>query len=1098
MTATELSAERRPIAVHPITPMQNGMLFHAETVPGRGIDIEHIVIDLHEDLDPARLLDAFDVATQAHDILRSAFRWEGIEKPERLVFDQVSIPVTHHDWSDDNEAAQADQLTALRIADRSDDFDLTTPPLQRLHVIQLGAAHWTVLWSFHHILLDGRSFPLVLADVFAHYDHGREPDVRPGFDVYVDSIVDLDHTAALETWTSLLEGLEPPQPMRVQVETLLDTAPDPIDGNHFGAVTRTLDVEQTRRLRSLAEACGVSLNNVLQGAWSLLLHRYRAAEGDAANDVIFGTTRACRHVNDDAADIVGLLINTVPLRISVDRTQSVEQLLHVIRDRQFQLRAIETTPLHLIHQAAGAEAGTSLFESLVVYDDASLDERMSPIAGDRRSFDYVGQTNFPLTLLGYGDDEMLLRLEFARTHLTDEAAERMLGQLEIVLASMAGDPEAAVGDLEYLSSSDLELVDRWNDTAVDYDDTLTLVDLFERQVDATPNAPAVRFGDRSMTYAEFNEAANRLAFELARRGIGAEATVGVYADRSLEMLVAIYGTLKAGAAYVPLEPSYPTDRLRHQIEDSATTIAIAAGGTAHTAARLEVDVIDLDRPDAPHLVGPTSNPVRTAEPSNAAYVIFTSGSTGRPKGVLNEHGGIVNRLLWMQDAFGLDDSDVVLQKTPFTFDVSVWELFWPLQTGACLVIAPPNAHMSPVALTELIVDHAVTTAHFVPSMLVHFVEEPTTATCRSLRRVICSGEALPRAVQDQFWERFDGDNAPELHNLYGPTEAAVDVSWWACRPDSPLAYIPIGAAIANTSLHILDADLQPVPPGAAGEINIGGVQVARGYVNRPDLTDERFVCAPEVTDHRLYRTGDLGRFRADGSIEYLGRTDHQVKIRGFRIELGEIEIALGALDNVAHCVVVDRPDPRGDKQLVAYVVTSGTATDDTVVDCLRGELSATLADYMIPAAFVIMDALPLSGNGKIDRKRLPEPDVLGAAAPDEIPAGLAESQIASMWADLLEVDADRIQRSLPFFQSGGHSLLAIRLAAKLTEAFERQVSIAEVLEHSTVAAQAAFLTGDADQDAELRESVRVARARREVARRRQQTGRRAQKDRNIA
>jgi amino acid adenylation domain-containing protein len=552
-------------------------------------------------------------------------------------------------------------------------------------------------------------------------------------------------------------------------------------------------------------------------------------------------------------------------------------------------------------------------------------------------------------------------------------------------------------------------------------------------VEKTPDAVALVFEGTSLTYAELNQHANQLAHYLQSLGVGPEVIVGVAMERSLEMVIAVYGILKAGGAYVPLEPTLPAERLAFMLEDTQAPIVLTQAAVRPTLPQTGARVICLDNDWADVATCPTSTPACPATPTTLAYVIYTSGSTGNPKGVMNEHGGVLNRLLWGQEKYPLIAADCHVQKTPFGFDVSVPELFWPLMVGARLVIARPEGHKDAAYLAQLIAQERVTTIHFVPSMLQQFVELEPALGFSTLKRVFCSGEALPLDLQDRFFEKFD----VELHNLYGPTEAAVEVSYWPCRKDSALRSVPIGRPIANTQLYILDKKMRPVPVGVAGELHIGGVNVARGYLNRPELTAEKFIPDP-FTDRsgaRLYKTGDLARFLPDGNIEYLGRLDFQVKIRGFRIEPGEIETILGQHEAVRESVVTVREDVPGDKRLVAYLTTA--AVQPPTVTELRQYLKQKLPDYMIPTAFVCLEALPLTASGKTNRQALPAPDSIRPTLAGDFvaPRTPLEAQLAGIWARLLRVE--RVGRNDNFFELGGHSLLAAQLAT----AIEREVGV---------------------------------------------------------
>ncbi|HEU5133179.1 MAG TPA: amino acid adenylation domain-containing protein, partial [Pyrinomonadaceae bacterium] len=514
--------------------------------------------------------------------------------------------------------------------------------------------------------------------------------------------------------------------------------------------------------------------------------------------------------------------------------------------------------------------------------------------------------------------------------------------------------------------------------------------------------------DEDVTYAELDRRAGALASELVRRGVGPDVAVAICLERSIELVVALVAVLKAGGAYVPLDPGYPRERLRFMVEDAKPAVIL---DEEFFRKSLTTDDTDQRRGSKPDL-----------DSSNLAYVIYTSGSTGRPKGAMNTHAGIVNRLRWMQEQYRLTEADCVLQKTPFSFDVSVWEFFWPLITGARLVLAKPGGHQDPNYLAQLIARAKVTTMHFVPSMLQAFLATAELDQCANLRRVICSGEALSYEVQQRFHESLNA----ELHNLYGPTEASVDVTYWACERDGVRQTVPIGRPIANTQIYILDSNGQPVPAGVAGELMIGGTGLGRGYLNRPDLTADRFQPHPFSTTPgaRLYRSGDLARFNADGEIEYLGRLDQQVKVRGFRIELGEIEAALSTHDAVRECVVTANDVTPGDTRLVAYVVsTAEPATSEE----LRLHLKERLPEYMVPSFFVALEQLPRLPNGKIDRRSLPAPSQPESTREFVAPRNKVETEVANIWSAVLRVERPGVHDN--FFELGGHSLLAAQIIA---------------------------------------------------------------------
>jgi amino acid adenylation domain-containing protein len=569
--------------------------------------------------------------------------------------------------------------------------------------------------------------------------------------------------------------------------------------------------------------------------------------------------------------------------------------------------------------------------------------------------------------------------------------------------------------------------------------------LFENQVAATPDATALIFESEQLSYAELNKRANQLAHYLRKRGIGPDSAVGICMERSIELVIALYGVIKAGGAYVPLDPEYPSERLAHMLEDANIQLLLTQHDVLDALPETGINILQVDQINDFIKDFDDANPVHVARANNLAYIIFTSGSTGRPKGVMNEHRGICNRLLWMQDEYPLHSDDRILQKTPFSFDVSVWEFFWPLMTGAQLVLAKPGGHRDTTYLANLIDSIKITTLHFVPSMLQVFLQDPNAGACTSLKRVICSGEALSFDLQQHFFTTLNA----QLHNLYGPTEAAIDVTHWACKRDSHETSVPIGRPVANTQLYIVDTSGQRVPVGVPGELWIGGTQVARGYINQPELSAAVFVNDPlsPHPDARLYRTGDLARWREDGAIEFLGRIDHQIKLRGFRIELGEIEAQLDELGDVQQSVVLLREDVPDLKQLVAYIATADTTAFDS--EAALAALGKSLPDYMVPARVIALTELPLTLNGKIDRSALPAPDAAAINKEYEAPRNITEEKLANLWADLLGIERIGIHDN--FFALGGHSLVAMQLVSRIMESMQVELPLDTLFNSPTIA-----------------------------------------------
>ncbi|HYH78860.1 MAG TPA: amino acid adenylation domain-containing protein, partial [Longimicrobium sp.] len=732
----------------------------------------------------------------------------------------------------------------------------------------------------------------------------------------------------------------------------------------------------------------------------------------------------------EVEELIGFFANTLVLRTDLSADPTFRELLGRVREGTLGAYEHQEVPFEKLVAELQPERSLShspLFQVLFTLQNA--EGRGDALAGLEVSG--VGaeleSAKFDLSLTLAATAQGLRGVLSYSTDLFERGtADRMVGHLARVLEQVAADADVRLSRLELLGEAERSLVlEAGNGTAAEYPADRCIHELFEAQAARTPGAVALRYEDESLTYAELNARANRLAHHLRSLGVGPDARVGLCLERSLEMMVGLLAVLKAGGAYVPLDPAYPAERLAYMLADGDPAVVLSQRGLRDRIESTGTPVLELDEAAPAWGHRPVTNPERgTLTPEHLAYVIYTSGSTGRPKGVGVPHRAVVNALSWMQDLSGLSADDAVLHKTPYSFDASLRELLPPLLVGGRLVLARPEGHRDPGYLLELMQREGITTLHAVPSLLQALVDEGGLAACHALRTVMCGGEALAA----ELVRRFSGQ-APwaRLYNVYGPTEAAVDVTAWPCmgRPDAA-AITPIGSPMANVRIYLLDPAGEPVPVGVAGELHIGGVQVARGYLGRAALTAERFVADPFSAQGgaRLYRTGDRARWRADGAIEYLGRFDHQVKVRGFRIELGEIEGALRQASGVADCAVVVREDVPGEKRLVAYVV------GDVEAGVVREHLLGELPEYMVPAAFVPLERLPLTPNGKLDRKALPAPEGDAYARGSyEAPLGEVEAALAEIWGEVLGVG--QVGRWDHFFELGGHSLLAIKLIERM-------------------------------------------------------------------
>ncbi|MBD0385108.1 MAG: amino acid adenylation domain-containing protein, partial [Nostoc sp. C3-bin3] len=596
-----------------------------------------------------------------------------------------------------------------------------------------------------------------------------------------------------------------------------------------------------------------------------------------------------------------------------------------------------------------------------------------------------------------------------------------------------------------------QVLQEWNDTE-EVDPNLCIHQMFEMQVERSPQAIAVIFEDTQLTYQQLNQQANQLAHHLRNLGVGSEVLVGICLERSLEMIIGILGILKAGGAYVPLDPAYPPERLAFILSDTQTPVLLTQEKLVKNLPPHQAQVVCLDSNWQGNTQYSQENPVNQTTADNLIYVIYTSGSTGQPKGVMIPHRGICNQLYWRQTTFKLTPADKVLLTISFSFDPSVWQIFWPLCFGGQLILARPGGHQDTAYLVKVIIEQQITVLALVPSILRVLLEEKGIENCRFLKHITCGGEALPRELIERFFAQLNLDNV--FHNCYGPTEASIDTTFWTCQRGTNYTIAPIGRPITNAEIYILDEDLQPVPIGESGELHIGGIGLARGYLNRPELTTEKFILDPFSSEvgARLYKTGDLVRSLPDGNIEFLGRIDYQVKIRGFRIELGEIEAILKQHPALAEALVIAREDIPGDKQLVAYIVANPEQIPSQVE--LRRFLQGRLPEYMVPASFVFLDTLPLNPNGKIDRRALPAPHISDLALSSNFvpPQNATEEVLASIWVKVLRLEQVGIHDN--FFELGGHSLLATQVMSRVRQAFQIEMPLQLLFENPTIASLA--------------------------------------------
>ncbi|RKH68395.1 amino acid adenylation domain-containing protein, partial [Corallococcus llansteffanensis] len=1015
--------------------------------PGNAALHMAVAVRLSGQLDPVALSRAFQAVVDRHDALRTTFP-EAEGRPLQQIASDLELSVPEVNLGSLPEPQREPEAWRRLREDVRVPFDLERGPLLRAVRYRLSEDEHLLFVTVHHIVSDGWSMGVLVrevAELYQAFASGRPSSLAPLPLQYADY-------AAWQRQGSQGDALEAQLSywrQRLDPHAVLELPSDRTRPAHLDVQgarhSIVLPPALTQALKELGLREGRTLFSVLLAAFNVLLQRYSGQDDLAVGTPVAGRSRS------ELEGLIGLFVNTLVLRSDLSGDPSFRQLLAQVHDSALGAFAHQDVPFEKLVEVLQPSRRLNvspLFQVMFVLQNAPLS--LTPLPGlrmDTQPVD-VGAARFDLTLVASEEARGLRLTAEYRTALFDESTiARMLGHLRSLLQAVVLDAGQRVSALPLMGEAEQRqvLLD-WNDTHADFPREATLPELLQAQVERTPDAVALVFEDRTLTYRELDARANQLAHALIARGVGPEVRVGLLLERSLELVVALLATLKAGGAYVPFDPAYPAQRLTWMLEDARPAVLLAQ---EHLLSRLpaqEAPVLCLDTQWEDVALQPRHAPPPRATHDSLAYVIFTSGSTGRPKGAMNAHGAVVNRLLWMQQAYDLRPQDAVLQKTPFSFDVSVWEFFWPLMTGARLVLARPGGHQDPAYLARLISDAGITTLHFVPSMLQVFLEEPGLEACTSLRRVVCSGEALPLELAERCLRLLPG---ARLHNLYGPTEAAVDVTGYECVRGESRRSVPIGRPVANTRIRLLDAHLRPVPVGVPGELFIGGVQVGRGYLGRAELTAERFIPDgfSDTPGARLYRTGDVARWLPDGVIEYLGRADFQVKVRGLRIELGEIEATLEQHPAVQQAVVVAREDAAGDKRLVAYVACRGGA-EAVDVRALRSRLHEKLPEYMVPSAFVLLDVLPLTPSGKVDRKALPAPEAQASTAGYVIPSTPTEEKLAALWAQVLHVP--RVGATDHFFELGGHSLLATQLVSRVRAAFGVELALRTIFEAPTL------------------------------------------------
>ncbi|MEX2664788.1 amino acid adenylation domain-containing protein, partial [Candidatus Uabimicrobium amorphum] len=1042
-------------AVYPLTNVQQGLLFHTLYAPESGQYCVQLEMEYNGNLSKEVLRCAWQAVVDKYATLRAKFVWED-EVFWQIVHKQVKIEWCELDWREHNQREQKQLLQEYLRQDRNEGFDFKTLGFMRFCLIQMSDECHVLLWTHHHLLLDGWCLPILLEEVAKFYEGhslGREGNTHRNYFTWLEQ---QDKKIALDFWKQQMAQVEAVTPLNIQKPgTTLDVYQTDAQIQGY---KHQFSQKNTQRMQQFSKEYRVTLNTLAQFAWAKVLSCYSGQQS-----VVYGTVTSGRsHPVAGLDKHIGLLINTVPVHFDFKEQQTIESLNRLQQTIQ-KISDYDYVGLPEIQLQSHIPAGTPLFYSLFVYQNYPTNVQKSQglllaqVKGHER-------TNYPLTLSATPGETFQFDVMYNTNCFSLDSIKRLLHHLEQTILNVLESPKKPVQKINILSNLEKkELLEKWNQTQVCYKPKQVLSEYLEVQAEKNPTQIAVQFAEKNLSYHEFNTQVNQVAHAIRKRymdcygqNMPAGTLIGICARRNLQMVVAIWGILKAGAAYVPLEPEYPQQRLDYMVEDSEIELLLTQQDIlqTHTLCVDKDKIIALEEDFSQYS---SQNPIQINNAHDLAYIIYTSGSTGKPKGVMLEHAGVINQTLWMQETYKLQPQESVLHKTPFSFDFSVTELLWPFFVGAKLVIAEAEGHKDTQYLYDTIKKYNITTVHFVPSMFQIFLETTSFEKLTSLRRTFCGGEALSSSLSLKFLTRH---TTCALYNLYGPTETSITVSHWPCNAKDHLLYntTPIGKPIGNIRLYILDRHLCQVPMGVPGELYISGVGLARGYKNRAQLNDEKFIVNPFVREEdlaqdqhsRMYRTGDLVKRMADGNINFLGRIDFQIKLRGFRIELGEIEAVVTNYPSISQCVVVVN---KKHQQLLAFY----TANEEVSSAALQAKLQDQLPPYMIPNIFTQLEKMPVNTSGKVDRSRLTlEIMAKDSSIPiDDPPKTQMQKWLAAIWCQVLKID--KVSINDDFFYIGGHSLSVMQVVAKIRSQLHIECPVKSLFKHTRLASLATYL-----------------------------------------
>ncbi len=1040
--------------IYELSPMQQGMLFHRLYSESSDAYIEQFCYNLEGEPDTELFRKAWQEIINRHGVLRTSFQWKGISKPVQLVSKSAELPWEELDWSNFSEAEIESEFNRFIKNDRAKGFQMEKSPLMRCTLIKTAEDKHKFIWTFHHILLDGWSYPVIQNEVFALYSSFKNnlelnlPKPLP-YKNYIQWLNRQDQKAAEEFWKKELKGISSPTPLKDHNELKIES------NNLLNEINESeisLSKELTSKLQNIARQNQLTLYTVLQGVWSLILGVYRGEKDVLFGGVISGRNSALKGIEN----MVGLFINTLPVRVKIDSNASVNEWLKLLQSNNLERDQYSYSSLVDIHDWSELPKGSQLFENIMVFENYPS---VKSSAGENTGLKISGlkaveRTNFPFTILISPSDEVSIKIAYEVTKFESNFINQVLSNFKALLEEISDNPSIKISDLSLLSRDEKnKILFEWNNTDTDFPSDKIVHNLFEEQAEKIPDNIAVEFGNKKITYRELNERANQFANYLIKSGAGPDVIIGISVERSPEMAIALLGILKSGAAYLPLDSSHPAERISFMIEDTGIKILITTEKIKNKLPVSDKKVLLIDS-DSDLLSSESKiNPGLKFNPSDLAYVIYTSGSTGKPKGVLMMHKALVNLLHWQLNGHRFEKGYRVLQFTTLSFDVSFQEILSTWYSGGTLVMISEEDRQDLSKVLNIIKEKKIQRL-FLPFIALQEIAEIHSSSDDNslvLKEVITAGEQLQ--ITPALIKLFKGLTDFTFSNHYGPSEAHVVTSYTLNNnPDSWVKYTPIGKPVFNTQMYILNSDLKPVPAGVTGDLYIGGIQLVRGYHNRDELTKERFIDNPyfdiNKNNKKLYKTGDIARYLNDGNIEYLGRDDNQIKLRGYRIELGEIESVLGEYSGIKNAVVIAREFNPGDIRLVAYVVNSNES-NPKVTD-LRNFLKEKLPDYMIPTEYVFMKEMPLTPTGKVDKKELPVPDTIriNESSNYEVPNDELQLQLVKIWEKVLGVKPIGITDN--FFEIGGHSLLALRVFGYIEKLTGKKFALSTLFNYPTI------------------------------------------------